>query len=273
MRTSRSRSSPPSCSRPGSSSSSAPGRATRTARSPRPSPALGLAHALLRRRHVGGRRPHRPVRPRPCSRSSGGITTPSTRASRPCSRCPSMTLSARFEDGSVDLLHIDGYHTYEAVSARLRGLAPQARHPGRRPAPRHRASAARDFGVWRLSAELTSTLPRLLVLSRPRPRCGRCRLGGRRAIRRLPGRSRGGSRCLEPVRDAGRPLTSPGPGSSAVSRPSWPPSGRAGRPGARALREPARAGRRSSRPRAGAPCACSPRSGARRRCTSPFPGA
>ena len=64
----------------------------------------------------------------------------------------------RFEDGSVDLLHIDGYHTYEAVSHDFEAWLPKLSAAWRRPAPRHRG-AGRDFGVWRLWAEVASRYP------------------------------------------------------------------------------------------------------------------
>ena len=157
MRTSRSRSSPPSCSHPGSSSSSAPGKATRTARSPRPSPRSASPTRCFAvdtwegDDHTGRygeavleelRQHHDPL----------------YAASRPCSRCPSMTLWPDSRMAASTCSTSTGTtptkpsaHDFEAWLPKLgtRGVA--LLHD-----TEERGS---DFGVWRFSAELTSRSP------------------------------------------------------------------------------------------------------------------
>ncbi len=65
---------------------------------------------------------------------------------------------AQFVDNSIDLLHIDGLHTYDAVTHDFRGWLPKVRPGGfvllHDICPRHQ-----DFGVWRLWDEITSEFP------------------------------------------------------------------------------------------------------------------
>lgn len=65
---------------------------------------------------------------------------------------------AQFEDGSIDLLHIDGLHTYDAVAHDFRCWLPKVRQGGiillHDISPRHE-----DFGVWRLWDEIKAEFP------------------------------------------------------------------------------------------------------------------
>jgi hypothetical protein len=65
---------------------------------------------------------------------------------------------SQFVDESIDLLHIDGLHTYEAVSHDFRSWLPKVRKGGiillHDISPKHQ-----DFGVWRLWDEIKAEFP------------------------------------------------------------------------------------------------------------------
>ena len=66
--------------------------------------------------------------------------------------------AARFEPGTIDLLHIDGLHTYEAVGRDFRTWWPRIK-PGGVVLLHDIAMRHADFGVWRLWEELRQSYP------------------------------------------------------------------------------------------------------------------
>lgn len=70
---------------------------------------------------------------------------------------------AHFPDGAIDLLHIDGYHTYEAAAHDISSW--QAALSRRAIVLFHDINVReRDFGVWRLWQELSATRPHFTFL-------------------------------------------------------------------------------------------------------------
>jgi hypothetical protein len=64
----------------------------------------------------------------------------------------------RFEDGSIDLLHIDGFHSYEAVKTDFETWYPKV-VPGGIVLFHDVAARIRDFGAWRFWKEAQETQP------------------------------------------------------------------------------------------------------------------
>jgi hypothetical protein len=64
----------------------------------------------------------------------------------------------RFQDGTISILHIDGLHTYDAVSHDFGLWLPKVR-PGGIVLLHDIAEQDNDFGVWRLWAELQPNFP------------------------------------------------------------------------------------------------------------------
>jgi hypothetical protein len=62
----------------------------------------------------------------------------------------------RFQEDSIDLLHIDGYHTYDAVRGDFESWLPKVR-PGGIVLFHDVVARLRDFGAWRCWQELEKT--------------------------------------------------------------------------------------------------------------------
>ncbi len=80
------------------------------------------------------------------------------RRSRSCSGPPSTERTTNFGDQTVDLLHIDGLHTYEAVRHDFEIWWPKVR-PGGVVLLHDTAARHADFGVWKLWEELARQFP------------------------------------------------------------------------------------------------------------------
>jgi len=62
---------------------------------------------------------------------------------------------AHFKDASIDLIHIDGFHTYEAINEDFHNWYPKVR-PGGILLIHDIAARIEDFGVWRFWDEISS---------------------------------------------------------------------------------------------------------------------
>ncbi len=150
-----------------------------------------------------------------------------------------------FPDGGIDLLHIDGMHSYDAVRHDFETWQ-SALSPARSSCSTTPTCASADFGVWRFWRELAQRFPSfefdhsnglgvlgvgpdqtpmmqaLFALSQRPAAAGRSGAGWPRAARRSSGRSRSwtcAANCTVARPGTGAPASVPG--GAASQRASW----------------------------------------------------
>ena len=219
------------------SSSSAPGRETRTA------PSARRCRRSACRRGATPSTPGRATstRGRTAPRSSTSCAPTTIRSTARSRRCCRQT----FDEAAPQLRRRLGrppprrrLPLLRGGRARRRDLAAEAQRPRRRSCSTTRTSARPDFGVWRLWEELVATLPRLRVPARARPRRARGRQRRRRRVpRTFSTRPDGTPLARALLRRARKPDRRPGPRATATGRRSSA-SGAAGSAHAARARRP-----------------------------------